>query len=340
MLNVSFRMKWVLLHLTMWLVYFVIVIFYKTNNLGLPYALEHSCVAGALNIIYFYLIAELAVKRFLVKHKYGRFVLSSLIATFIFFIIKLNIEVANYQAFFDLNSHGSEIREKIIVLGTLITTFLMSMILTILKNSIDKERAVKALINRQNEAKLSYLKSQINPHFLFNTLHNIYSLSMVKSDKAPKAVIKLSDLLRYSIYGTDKKTVSLATEAIQIKNFLELFQLSQESPRSIIFNTSGDLASHEVEPMILIPLVENCIKHTDFSTNKNAFITLNLEVETHRLKFSAKNSKTVSEPQHDTVGGVGLKNIKQRLDLRYGEGYSFQIDGKTDVFSVCLVINK
>lgn len=258
----------------------------------------------------------------------------------LFYFIKLRAEVPAFESFFDLVSRGSMKRTKIIVISTLTALFLTSMVLTLLRDSIDKERLASAVLQKQNEARLSILKAQINPHFLFNSLHNIYTLSILKSDKTSDAIMKLSQLLRYAVYIGENEPVGADEESIQIRAYLDLFELTRITPRAIAFQTSGDLKSSKIEPMILLPIVENAIKHTNFSADKNAFIDIGLMVKNKMLRFYARNTITTDDFSKEKVGGVGLNNIKERLKLRYGKNHEFTISTDGLVYSVLLTINE
>lgn len=193
----------------------------------------------------------------------------------------------------------------------------------LLVNRAKKERQAQALLQEQQAAQLDFLKAQINPHFLFNALNNIYSLTVTQSPEAPKMLLRLSDLLRYVIYEGRKQAVPLDKEVAQLRNFIDLFQMRHEHPVNIRFHAEGDISGKTIEPMILIPLLENCFKHTDFDTNEAAFADIQLRVDGSRLHFSTHNSFNPQHQQKDDTGGVGLANIRHRLALRYGEGHRF-----------------
>jgi LytS/YehU family sensor histidine kinase len=191
-----------------------------------------------------------------------------------------------------------------------------------------------SIIIEQREAQLQALRAQINPHFLFNTLNNIYSLAVVKSDKTAEMVLKLSNLLRYVIYDGKAEQVELKREIAHIQQFIELFQMRSQEPLNIEFNTSGTFNSVKIEPMILIPIVENCFKHCDFDSNEQAFVCIYLQLINGELHFKTVNSKDDRNQQKDRVGGVGLENIRKRLDLKYREKYALRIHNETDKFVV------
>jgi len=225
---------------------------------------------------------------------------------------------------------------RIAAFVTNIGALLVSALYQILQNRNRQEQRSLEIINRQNEAQLQFLRAQINPHFLFNTLNNIYALAVAKSDKTANMVLRLSNLLRYVVYDGKAEQVALSREIEHINQYIELFQLRSETPANIGFTVEGQTEGFTMEPMILIPIVENCLKHCDFDTNDEAFVRISLKTQQGKLFFQTVNSKSDSDHQKDKVGGVGLENIRKRLALKYPERFSFEITDKKDTFEVRL----
>lgn len=221
---------------------------------------------------------------------------------------------------------------------TNLSTLLISLFYQILYSRIEQDRRNLAIIHKQQEAQLQFLRAQINPHFLFNTLHNIYSLAVIKSDKTAAMVLKLSNLLRYVVYDSKAEQVPLRREVTQMEQFIALFQMRSEQPLDLVFVVNGDVNNVQIEPMILIPLVENCFKHCDFDTNERAFVKIELQITKDTLYFHTLNSKNEQDMQRDQVGGVGLENIRKRLELRYQGHYFLKITDDSNVFAVHLKI--
>ena len=199
----------------------------------------------------------------------------------------------------------------------------------------EKENQLLLTINKYNEARLQLLQSQINPHFLFNTLNNIYSLSITNSTKTPGMILELTELLRYSVYQKPKEKVSVSEEAKQVGFLIELFCLRSDESYSISFNKiiSGGM----IEPMVLIPLAENCLKHCDFDLNPNAFVSMELFSNQKTIRFKTENSYSLSQ-QKSKTGGVGLNNIRERLKLIYGEKFQFSTAETDGIFKMNLEI--
>ena len=333
-------MNRIVIHVFLWLGYLALAIAFKINNLGSWYAVKHSLVMLPVQIFSYYGFGYLAVNRFLEKKMYKAFALVTVIFFYVLYMFMINFIVPDFEQYYR-SIPGSHIyREQRVVTITIILAMSVSTLFHMLENRIIKEQKTQLLLNQHNKAKLMYLKAQINPHFLFNALNNIYSLSVIKSEKTPKMVLNLSDLLRYSIYEGQKEKVMLTDEILHIKKYLELYQASQEKEVDIKLSISGNRGSEKIEPMMLIPLVENCIKHGDFATNPEAFVKVTLEVVNNSLRFSTVNSTTKTDLQKDTVGGVGLSNIKNRLTLKYPNDHTFHVVDKEKEFEVFLNIRK
>lgn len=187
-------------------------------------------------------------------------------------------------------------------------------------NYKDAEKNELALQNRQ--AELEYLKSQINPHFLFNNLNSIYSLIYHKSDKALKAVEQLSSLLRYMLYEKDKE-VLITQEVDYLLSFIELQKLRFDYELPLIVNIEKKCGNEKIAPLLLIPLVENAFKHGDLKYAEFPLIIQLLNFN-NGLKFVVENKK--GQYQKDIHSGVGIANLKRRLELIYPNRYLFEID--------------
>jgi LytS/YehU family sensor histidine kinase len=169
------------------------------------------------------------------------------------------------------------------------------------------------------ENELKYLRSQIQPHFFFNTLNNLYSLTIDKSDKAPNLILKLSDLMKYFLYETGKEFQILENEISHIKDYIEIEKLRYDENLKVSFNIIGKTKNTIIKPLILIPLVENAFKHGARNSTKNSYITIQLESTKNSLNFKVENSfENSTKKIKEQIGGIGLTNLKKRLELNYG----------------------
>jgi LytS/YehU family sensor histidine kinase len=195
------------------------------------------------------------------------------------------------------------------------------------------------LINQNQASELALLRSQINPHFLFNTLNNIYSLVYKKSDDAPQAIMKLSSIMRYTLYDSNTDRVLLEKEVEYLKSFIELQQLRLKTENFVEFNIIGSLEGKMIAPMVFISFVENAFKHGSKKVQSPCII-INLSVDEYKTLFEVINySKATDIINKDIAGGIGLQNIKRRLELLYKEKYKLEINNQDEKFIVKLEID-
>ncbi len=191
------------------------------------------------------------------------------------------------------------------------------------------------------EAELKILKTQINPHFLFNTLNNLYSLTLDKSDKAPDLVLKLSDMMRYILYECNDKFVPMEKEVAFLQSYIDLQRIRLDEAVPVSFEIIGETSDKEIAPLLLEPLIENAFKHGVYRKNSGGFVDIIFRLDKKdAIEIEIKNKKEAQwEEQHKAKGGIGLQNVKRRLDLLYPKEYQLNvIDGDTE-FLVDLKIN-
>jgi two-component system sensor histidine kinase AlgZ len=197
-------------------------------------------------------------------------------------------------------------------------------------------KLVKQLKNERTNAELMHLKSQVNPHFLFNTLNNLYGLALEKSDQTPGLILKLSDMLRYTIYQGKKDQVLLKDEVNYLNDFIQLQQIRYHKPVNITFNNEIAESGLVISPLLLLILVENAYKHGVEKLTDEAFILIKLEAEEQSMVFEIENNFDESEQSSNT--GIGLQNLKQRLKLIYPDLHRLEIASENGVYSVRLEI--
>jgi LytS/YehU family sensor histidine kinase len=205
-----------------------------------------------------------------------------------------------------------------------------------------EHRRVTDLKKIQLETELQFLKNQISPHFFFNTLNNIYSLSVVKSNKTPKIILKLSELMRYMIYDTKAKRQSLQKEILCIQNYLDLERIRYDDSLQVDMYISGDIHDKKIAPILLLTFIENAFKH---GANKNIGdikIDINLKIKEKFLYFTITNPLPLITNHKDNLkqpSGIGLENIKKRLALGYDKiDYKLIINKRDNKFIVKLKI--
>ena len=201
-----------------------------------------------------------------------------------------------------------------------------------------QEKIRTTLENQKLQAELSFLKMQVNPHFLFNALNNIYSLAIIEDSKRTGgSILKLSELMRYMLYEKEDSAgkVSLDKEIQYINSYIDLVKLRYLDDIHIDFSIEGDINGKQIAPLLLFPLIENAFKH-GVLTEKDKPVNIDLKITDHQMKFSISNFN--NSYQKDDVGGIGLQNVKKRLDLIYGEKYKLDIDKTEERFNVNLLL--
>lgn len=205
-------------------------------------------------------------------------------------------------------------------------------------DALTKQKQLEQLQVAVKESELLYLKSQINPHFLFNNLNNLYAYALEKSEKTPGIILELSGVLRYMLYECQEKFVPLKNELEQLGNFINLSQLQFEERGEVIFEVTRPLpAGYRIAPLILSVFVENAFKHSLSSQSKNIKIAIHVKVdESGHLWFTCTNSFSEQSNTNDLSKGIGLENVRKRLDLLYPAAYELDICAKEEWYKVDL----
>ena len=194
---------------------------------------------------------------------------------------------------------------------------------------------LKTVESKKSKAELALLKSQINPHFFFNTLNNLYGLTVEKSDDAPNVVLKLSDMMRYTIYKGNEDEVFLKDEIDYLNNYIELHKIRYNKSVEITFNHVCELDC-KVAPLLFIIPLENAFKHGVERLTEGAYIHIDLKTNKDIIYFSIENN--FEAPKNTHIGGIGLENLKQRLKLLYPNSHKIQIETKNSNYKLTLEI--
>ena len=269
---------------------------------------------------------------FLKEKKYWHLIIAILGVVLVFPFFRYSIEEILYPAVFNIRNYTDGVNLLYYIKDNtyfLAIPIFMGFAFNFAEEWFINRGEKQALINEKNTTELAFLKSQLNPHFLFNTLNNIYSLTFQKSEKAPEAVLKLSEMMRYMLYESNETKVDLTKEVQYLQNFIDLQKMRYHGDTFIEFNIQGDINSKQIAPLLLIPFVENAFKHGEVSDSHNPLI-INLLVSNNNLHFSVNNHK--KSQNKDEVGGVGLENMQRRLALLYPENYGLEIKDEKDSY--------
>jgi len=218
----------------------------------------------------------------------------------------------------------------------LVTIFVIYLVLSTLLTLSKSWYKLQQVEKEKLSIELNSLKAQVNPHFLFNSLNSIYSLALSKSEQTAESVLELSNLLRYMLYEVSEEKVDLDKEVEMIENFIELQKLRADDSTRVNFEIKGELEGKRIAPLLFFPLVENAFKHGVKGVSDSAFIEMALNVE-RGIEFNIVNNKgKVDDMEKGKYGGIGLENVKRRLELIYPKSYEFELVDTDKVFEVKL----
>lgn len=299
-------------------------------------ALFHVSIICAVYINLYFLIPK-----FLDKQNYWKYVIGLVILFIVFYGVHIltfdyisELLFPNYYliVFYDY----LELLKYFIVYVGITTLFMLS------QSWIDLAESRKTLAEKEKELianELKALKAQVNPHFLFNSLNSIYSLSLKKSEKTPQVILKLSGVLRYMIYESNEQLVSLEKEIQFIGDYIDLQKLRTKNPDAVKLHIEGLIGGQRIAPLILIVFIENAFKHGVKGDTVNQFIDLELTVADQDIHFICKNNLgSVDETENSEFKGLGLDNVKRRLELLYSENYELKLSRTSVMFIVDLKI--
>ncbi len=216
--------------------------------------------------------------------------------------------------------------------------FVFSTGIKVINQWLLSEQRNKEIANEKLKAELSFLKAQINPHFLFNTLNNIYALASDRSESTAPAVMKLSNIMRYVLTEAGNDMVPLEKEIQFTRHYIELQKMRLTGKSSIDFTVNGDPFGKQITPLLFLPFVENAFKY-GISTRELSPITILLEIKQDSVYFSVSNRKHINtSPKIANNTGIGINNTRRRLDLLYNDLYTLTINDEPDIFTVHLNI--
>lgn len=339
-------------HLLFWLIYATqatlieyawIHDMYKSESEVIRISLEFSLSLLAVKMTFVYLVLEVFIKQALSKRKEMNFVTAEFALALIVTIICHRL-IGNYLIVPTLHPE----RKILLVDGfTLYNIFIsildigyvsgIAVALKLFVMQIDHLRNEKDLVKDKLETELKFLKNQINPHFLFNTLNNIYGLARKKSDKAPEVVMRLSKLLRFMLYESGKDTIPIADEIRILEDYMQLEKIRYNARLKLSFDQQIDDMGQLITPLILLPFIENAFKHGVSETTDDTRIDIRVTLKTAQLHFIVNNSQN-GHHDNDASEKIGLANVRRQLELMY-RSFSLDVTKLDDSFNVDLRIN-
>lgn len=318
---------WLVMYLDEFLALFGITSAYEMEEI--PFIIIYILI----DIILVYLNFYVLIPQFLLKNKLWRYAALTLLSVVIVGLLNLYIappiEVAPGEEPYVLGLSD-------FILGTFLPTLTLlgtAIAVKVFKLFLQNQQKFQEIERTSLRTELAYLKDQINPHFLFNVLNNIYVLSRKRPAEASESILLLSDMLRYQLYDCSEEKVSLKNEIDYLKNYLDLDKL-RKSKAQVNFAINGHPNGIQVAPFLFLPFVENAIKHGT-SMDNEAKIDIRFDIQKDTLHFYIKNTKP-EQPVVREVGGIGLANVKRRLDLLYPKQHTLKIKEEKISYTVDL----
>lgn len=332
------------MHVIFWLLMLAIVVIdiFVSEHSMKDYIITDG-IFGLLNISIFYinyiiLIPELIQKR----KKYWFYIFAFLLLVLATATVKTIFAALNPEDLLQTKDGRGKLHHISLNMYAVVATFVSGFFLVsscIIKFSIDwfsNERVQRNLESEKKDMELQFLKSQLNPHFLFNSLNNIYSLAYQKSDKTADAILKLSEIMRYMIYESNDSWVALSKEVEYVQSYIELHKLRFKDGAAVEITLNGEIDGQQIVPLILISFVENAFKHGVANDPENP-IKINIIANQKILHFSVSNKK--SKTNKDAMGGVGLNNVERRLQLLYPDRYKLNIVNSATHYTTELMLD-
>jgi len=224
------------------------------------------------------------------------------------------------------------------VAGTIVVLLLISTAYRLMVDHFSAQDQKREIMKEKADAELKFLKTQINPHFLFNTLNNLYALAYSGSEHTAPGIMALSQMMRYLLYETGQEMVRLKRELDFVLNYIELEKLRLENSNSIKIDFDEDHPEMMIAPLIFIPFIENSFKHSRIIDDAEAWIEISIKTGNGKILFNCSNSIPQKQVKMDMNGGVGLENITKRLQLIYPGRHSIRIINESNQFNVELEI--
>jgi sensor histidine kinase YesM len=281
--------------------------------------------------------------RFLYEKKYFIFILGNVGVYFVQVVIAYQFNIYIYlenKAYFDsLTTTPTNWDEISCFTGTSIFVFYLFFVpsVKLLKDIYLHQQAQQKLEKDTIERDLKFLKGQLSPHLLFNTLNNLYGLSLQKSDLLPPLMLRLSEVMRYSLYETNQVFVPVNQEVEYLKNYIELEKLRIGNEVKLNVHFQEDATRQiQIAPMLLVVFIENAFKHSRHAPKSERFIKMNLTYNQKEINFTIENSFNNSHNYQDQNSGLGLELTKRRLDLLYQNNYTLNIDNQNNVYKIDL----
>lgn len=322
-------------HILLWIGYYAFWVSLYLNFYKFWDLLLIITVYFIFNASGFYITAYYLLPRFLYKQKFG---------TFFVLFVALIVGLSLAQGYFIYLSVSESERSEYTTYLSLTKFSFMSLVTMVgllagaklVMEKLRNDRANRLRDKQRLESELQFLKAQVNPHFLFNAINSVYFLIKKNPEQAAETLIKLSDLLRFQLYDCSDERITIEKELEYLHNFVALEKIRKGEKLSVNVEQHGNLSGFELAPFMLIPFVENAFKHASTVPGKENKVSIRLQRESNKLIVKIENTIQKVLPLPHDVGGIGLKNVRRRLELLYPASHDLNIRETDDQYSVHL----
>lgn len=326
---------------------FALILFYQGSFARFGSSLRVTFINSFFFFGYAYIVLFFLIPKLLLKKRIAWFLLSFLLAGILLSSVKLMVSNELYYASISPENFNADRMNvlRFMLVNTKDMTFIVALfcVAKFTKDYLYTENQRKKLEIQNCEARQRLLQSQLNPHFLFNTINNLYALSLLEPDKTAEITERVQMVLRYIVEQSRHNFVKLTDEVVLVENFISLEKIRYGKRLKVNVLRNGDLDAWLVPPMVLYFLAENCIKHGSSPDSGAPWVNISIDAQPAKLSLTASNSKpsVVSKSSGTVYSGKGLKNLRKRLEILYSEnGYSFQINEDEKKFNVVIELKK
>jgi sensor histidine kinase YesM len=345
------------IHIALWMVYSLLLVLLLNKNYTLSDTFSKAMIMLVAQIGLFYINSLYLFPKLITSKNSWKYILSivlTLLFLSLFFywferqFIPDNISEAAQMRMNRLKNAPLRFKNPRQLLNARFVFQLLSLLIILILSSaysasqIGRKKELSDSLTKKEslQAEMNFLKSQINPHFLFNALNNIYSLTLSGSEKSSEMILKLSAMLRYILYECNGTHVAIENEWDYILNFIDFQRLKSKDKKNIELEFNNEFPGSKITPMILIPFIENAFKHSNIENTDEGWMRISLNNKLDEIIFQVDNSKSNEILNKDDVGGIGLDNVKRRLDLVYAKNYDLIINDSVKSYSISLRIQK
>jgi len=333
-----YRHRVVLLHLSFWGVYlsfFIYQISSRVKELDVDVAFYRAAYHVFFNMVAAYMNFFIFLPRFLKRRKFGRYLLEFGVPFALLTFIRVHLQRYIVDGYTYTDSYFYSNVHIVQVTATSLFIVIFVSMLRFAKDWFELEARKKEIENEKLTAELGFLKEQINPHFLFNTLNNLYYLAYTKSENTTEVIAKLSQMMRYMIYESNHPQVPMSKEIEYMQNYVSLERLRLNNQIPISFDISGDTTNAQISPLILITFLENAFKHGVDANNPSSWVKVSIRVNGNKCQYMVENSKRVNGSVVNTEkSGIGLRNVMRRLELSYPGNFEINVNDDAKRYKV------